>query len=592
MVILKKKTNRFFHFFYELALLLTLCILLMVVSHLAASRHYNIDRILGPSSAAFTAKDTSFIAPGDSFAVYRFNPDWTSEIGWVRVTAIEGHEVFVSFDPSKFRWPMGRQGKVIGINGPIVKIAMGSDLGFKTGDILCIYKDRALVGRVQLQDINPEYSSARILNMPPGMLPKELTASEFIFVTQVAFLKNPFINFAEVWLFIFIFLAHCYYFIVCQRPLLLTFGESLRHQYNRLPKDFSHFMVNVLLGIPFIWFIVNFIPRCLVYLTNTLIQLYDSNFHFSTPLWDIYPWYNENITSLYLLTATAYTAVLIWKNSSPILLLWQWVRYRCKEKIIGGGWARDLVIWSLHLIIFYAFGGTLWKFLTANANAMMGLIWANGSFSWNNLSNLSHLPSPNHLTFTDSLMVLRYFFWSVAIVGCLFGYGYSILGYAYGKRIRNLDFTLMGWITNAVCYGPLLGVVIAQMTPSLIGRDPVLTQGLLRDFVLITELILNILYTMSIWNLGTMFGVMTDKGVRTSGFYSVVRHPSYTLESLMFLMMFLNGLSSSSQWLAIGVFIFNYYVRSEREDQFMSESNPDYKIYQEKTVYKFIPGIY
>jgi protein-S-isoprenylcysteine O-methyltransferase Ste14 len=130
------------------------------------------------------------------------------------------------------------------------------------------------------------------------------------------------------------------------------------------------------------------------------------------------------------------------------------------------------------------------------------------------------------------------------------------------------------------------------MTPSLIGRDPVLTQGLLRDFVLITELILNILYTMSIWNLGTMFGVMTDKGVRTSGFYSVVRHPSYTLESLMFLMMFLNGLSSSSQWLAIGVFIFNYYVRSEREDQFMSESNPDYKIYQEKTVYKFIPGIY
>ena len=326
--------------------------------------------------------------------------------------------------------------------------------------------------------------------------------------------------------------------------------------------------MNIIMGVPFIWFMVNFIPRCLAYLINALIIKFAGPVSHAAPqVLRIDPWLNENIKNVYIVFAVAYLLILIWKKSSPILLLWRWAGYKRKEKVIVNSVLRDIFIWTLHLVIFYAFGGTLWGFLKADLSACVHMNWHE-----------------------DPFMSMRYMLWSVTVMGCLFGYGYSIFGYLFGKRIKNLDFTVMGWVTNAVCYGPLLGVVIFQMTPPLVGLDPLIAQGPLKELVLITELILNLLYTISIWNLGTMFGIMTDKGVRTSGFYSVVRHPSYTLESLMFVMVFFNGLSSAAQCLTISMFLLTYFVRSEREDQFMSASNPDYRLYQQKPLLNLFQG--
>ncbi|MCX5657955.1 MAG: hypothetical protein NTZ48_07065 [Candidatus Omnitrophica bacterium] len=189
-------------------------------------------------------------------------------------------------------------------------------------------------------------------------------------------------------------------------------------------------------------------------------------------------------------------------------------------------------------------------------------------------------------------MFIRYLLWSVTIIGCILGYAHTIFSYLWNKKIRNLDFTIAGWFTNAICYGPLLGFIIWQMVPPLTGSSPIITEGPLHHMVLITELFLNLIYTLSIWNLGIMFGVMTDKGVRKNGFYGTIRHPSYTLESLMFVMIFLKGLSTFPQWCAVSMFIFTYYIRSEREDKFMSESNPDYREYKKAVPFKFIPGFY
>jgi protein-S-isoprenylcysteine O-methyltransferase Ste14 len=89
-----------------------------------------------------------------------------------------------------------------------------------------------------------------------------------------------------------------------------------------------------------------------------------------------------------------------------------------------------------------------------------------------------------------------------------------------------------------------------------------------------------------------MFGVMTDKGVRTTGFYSVVRHPSYTLEALMFLVMVLRDLNTASNWLAaLLLYGFLYWIRSERDENFMSHSNPRYATYQQEVPWKYIPGL-
>src|SRR3569832_1684825 len=110
------------------------------------------------------------------------------------------------------------------------------------------------------------------------------------------------------------------------------------------------------------------------------------------------------------------------------------------------------------------------------------------------------------------------------------------------------------------------------MTAQIVGKDPIFASGPLFYFGLCAELALNFVYTLTIWNLGTMFGVMTDKGVRTTGFYSVVRHPSYTTEALMFVVVFLKGLTGGGQWLAAAMFFVIYWLRSEREDDFMGSS--------------------
>ena len=60
----------------------------------------------------------------------------------------------------------------------------------------------------------------------------------------------------------------------------------------------------------------------------------------------------------------------------------------------------------------------------------------------------------------------------------------------------------------------------------------------------------------------------------------------------MFLVTELVGLSSGMAWLGISVYFFLYWIRSEREDNFMWYSNPEYTEYQKVTPYKFIPGIY
>ena len=97
---------------------------------------------------------------------------------------------------------------------------------------------------------------------------------------------------------------------------------------------------------------------------------------------------------------------------------------------------------------------------------------------------------------------------------------------------------------------------------------------------------------LTLFNLGTLFGVMTDKGVRTTGFYSVVRHPSYTLESLMFLLTWLVGFTSFENWIGGLMFPLMYFIRSEREDYFMSVSNPEFLEYKKNVLYKYIPGVY
>ncbi len=568
------------HFLYELALWLILAILCLIPLHLLAEKHYNIDQTIDSSHVAFSVTDSSFLKEGSSFPIYRFFSELNFSIGDVTISSVNGNRVIASYSPEKYKWPMGRHGRVLEVEGSRIKVSVGSRLGFHAGDILCLYKDRKVVGRIQLQDIQENESWSNLIKIQEGYSAKNLSVSEYTVATQVVILPNPFIFLFELLILIFAIGLYSYFFIVRHKSPMLLLGNWLRSQGKEGCIQRFHFFMEIIFGIPFIWFIVNFFPRCFEYLANIIVHWSNAIFHWSIHLPEIsFPLYKHKV-GLYILLGGLYLGLLIWKNMSPIRWFWHLLEFKQRNpKVFKGVW-RDVLLWSLHLIIFYAFGRTLLVFLEGNLKAAAGIIWPGGL-------------SGHALSFREVFSVLRYVLWSITIVGCLIGYGYSVFGYLWGKRIRNLDFTFMGWATNAVCYSPLLGGVIWQMTPSLTGLEPIFTQGPLSDLTLIAEAFLNILYTLSIWNLGTMFGVMTDKGVRTTGFYSVVRHPSYTLEAFMFIMMYINGFSTPMQWLGMcNIFLATYYIRSMREDQFMSASNPEYRVYQQKTPYKFIPGIY
>jgi protein-S-isoprenylcysteine O-methyltransferase Ste14 len=269
-----------------------------------------------------------------------------------------------------------------------------------------------------------------------------------------------------------------------------------------------------------------------------------------------------------------YYGYLLLARRSPILGFWQLISYDRPAQFAPPTWRQGVVLWAQHLIIAYAFAVTLVGFLQSNIDGIREVGW----------------PPASPEAAVDLLNLIL---WMLTVAGCLIGYGYSVVSILWGKHIRNLDFTVTGWLTNGFCYYPLFGAVIAQLVPSYVGVDPVVTGGPIYVVVPLLALFFNLLYTLSIFNLGTMFDLMSDKGVRSSGFYSLVRHPNYTLEVGMLLLVDLGGVTGRAEVFSVLVStIFLYWIRSEREDNFMAYSNPEYAEYQNKTPYKFIPGIY
>jgi len=601
--------DRVSRFVYELVLLLTVLIILFAPLHSAATRHFNISKTLGPSAVSFIADDKSNLAVADMLPVYRFQEARDLELGRVRVEEIRGDQIICSFKPEDFVYPIGRHGRVVKVDWPRLEVDIGSRLGLKPGDLLVLFKGREPAGTVRLSEVSDLFSRAQVVNGAQGNL-LGLTVSEYALATQVAFFNNRFLSLLEILFFIFVPLTYAYFFIFRRQSLLGLSGERLRAGFRRLPA--VSLIASIVAGFLCVWFTVTFLARFISYFLPKLIFAGNYFFNLRLPVIDAASWFKTYVWSLYASGIFIYFYLLFRQKRSPILLFWERVSFRSKEnRLIKSRSLRDTVIWILHLIIAYAFGRSLLIFLQANLNTVLDVAWHNPGVSLRGSLNPFYprqvdelirnsffalgyvLTHPARFANVEAFFsVVRYLLYSLNIIGCLFGYGHSILGYFWGKRIRNLDFTVMGWFTNAICYGPLLGIIIWQMIPNLAGRDPIITQGPLYFFVLVVEFLLNLFYTLSIWNLGKMFGVMTDKGVRSSKFYSIVRHPSYTLEALMFMVLFIKGLTSLSHWLAVMIFIFIYYLRSEREDNFMSNSNPAYIPYKQNTPYKFIPGLY
>lgn len=490
---------------------------------------------------------------GQTLPIFRYNETWQKKLGDIVIEKIESGTALASFDPQKFVWPMGRQGQITESSGANVLISLGSTLGLKNGDRLIVFDGRKNIGKLEITKVSKNKSLAKVLYSPQDNQ-IGLTVSEYTVATQAVLFQNRILSLAELLLIALTVIVHSALFIFRKKSLLKTLAKRFKKIFNNLHRNSLKLLLNLIFEALFIWFIANLIIYFIVYFSN------------SDQILSFRPFF-------YLIGIFWYILYFLKKKRSPTLAFWSFLSYGNYKSEPKKTFLRYLMIWIGSLIIFYVFAINLIGFLRANNNEVLNI------FGRNKISN------------EGIFEILRYSLWSLTILVCFVAYSYSLVSFIWGKYVRNLDFTITGWLTNGFCY-PLFGVIIWQMVPPLRGSDPIIASGVWWYFMLCLELFLNLLYTASIINLGLIFGVMSDKGLRTSGFFSVIRHPNYALESMMFVVLFSGGLSTAGQWIAVGMYMFIYFLRSEREDNFMNYSNPGYAGYKKQTPSKFIPGLY
>ena len=599
---LRARLNRFVHEAFVAALTLFMLLLPLAPLHQLNTRHHNVSRVVDHSRLEFELGEGSNLKPGRELGIYRFNPGWRAPIGRAVLERIESGKAVARYDAAGFSWPMGIQGSVVELRGGFARIDIGDQNGLRERTELNVYRARTWVGRLRVRRVRTHDADCVIERRAHADL-LGATVSPYTIPTQVAYLNAPWVmglEYAVLVLFGLFVLGRLW-----QRDRYARIAQMIRGLLARLRK--AQLLIHVVIGPPAIYVLVSVSLLAVAHVGAQLAQVLAGT-SMAPPLASL--WNTLSAPSLRLpaslLVGTLYYLVLLRKRRSPLGLLWQRLRYRPPtyrwfpwHQVRSYPWLDRFVLnWVLQLLLAYAFAHTLWGFLASNLAAMGDLGWRDLGLDFHDPA--AFLPSlgamlastPDYKSSEALFGIVRLALFSVTIVGCIVGYGHSIVSILWTKSIRNVDFTLLGWITNGVCYGPLLGTALWRFVYPAFGSEPGITEGPLYHAIFAADLFLNLLYTLSIWNLGTMFGVMVDKGVRRSAFFSVVRHPNYTLEAAMFYVSFLPDMTKPAHYLSGLTYFITYWIRSEREDMFMTASNPEYAQYKKAVPWKFVPGIY
>ncbi|MFT4623720.1 MAG: protein-S-isoprenylcysteine O-methyltransferase Ste14 [Myxococcota bacterium] len=584
---------------YTLALIVGVLLIVGAPLHQLGTRHANVVRVDPVAQrVAVRAVDAVGLAPGDRLPVYRFNPSWKREIGHAVVDEVGEEQVWARYDAAAMSWPMGRQGRVSSEHDDAVTLDFGENLGVTVGQTIRVFRERTEVALLRVEQVNADWADARVTRrLEDSTEPLTgLVAAEFNIPTQLSWFAGGWRTLLEliaiagtlgVWLW------SVFSPVPGQRfAAAVQAGRSL---VGRVGPTGGAYGI-ALLGVPVVW-------------AGSRLLWYGS----THALWSALGWLrwlgvpvpfevsqfpDTGLNTATVLLALAWYGTLVWTGGHPGRMLWDALYYRVPDLTWVPGLRRGQVNWFLHLPIFYAFASTLHIFTLGNLQVIAFTGWrsaelnvrADGGLVRALVHMATHLPQ--FATASEAYECANHVLLTVCILGCLVGYGHTMLTGLFTDSIRNVDFTILGWFTTAICYGPLLGVVVWRFMPELSGSDPILTDGPWFWFMMGTALLLNLLYTLAILNFGKRFGVMVDKGLVDWGFYSVVRHPAYTLESLLFVAMGMVGFTTLGPWFGASVFIIQYYFRSEREDDFMKASNPDYVEYRERVVWKYIPGVW
>jgi protein-S-isoprenylcysteine O-methyltransferase Ste14 len=167
--------------------------------------------------------------------------------------------------------------------------------------------------------------------------------------------------------------------------------------------------------------------------------------------------------------------------------------------------------------------------------------------------------------------------------------GYAVESRALGNTVRSVDFTLTGWLAALICYPPFetvtSGYFPLDTSPFISFGSAWLEAGL--RAVILTSMTL---FACTTLNLGVHFSNLCHRGLVTTGFYAVVRHPAYTFKLITFAAICLAG-ANPARVLPLIVWAAIYVLRALTEERHLAAVDPAYAEYCRRVRWRFIPGI-
>jgi protein-S-isoprenylcysteine O-methyltransferase Ste14 len=585
--------NRLCHHLYVIAMLASAVVLFFAPLHLHYTVQAPIVETFGGGQVRFMPAGGQVPRVGATVHVFRYHDDWRLPIGRLRVISADPTEgVLAQAIEKSFRFPLGIQGTVTrqSPDSRRLRVNVGEDAGLLPNHQVQLFRDGRRFATARVMEV--QASDAELESEGDRRLPVfEAQASIYTVQNSVSYLALPWLENLEV--------AGCVGLV-----LLLLYRACRPRGWSVLVRSSRRGLAflaaprriwAVALAPLFLYYGVRFLLRCWDYAIHVLARL------LGLPMLHGLGQAESMILNLALVAAAvAFFWVMAATGRSPWAVLRDKTRFVPPTyQALTTRWVdRAGIVWLLQVVVVYAFAHTLLDVLAANIRVMTTLSFPEVSVNLTTAKNAFHTVvqlirlGPVHSTWAVSLQALNLLIFSVTIVGSLVGYLYGVVAILWGQKcVRNVDFTVTGWLVNAFCYGPLLGATFWGMMPSLSGLRPGIVDGPIHFLGLGCGLLLNLLYSLSIYNMWTRFGVMVDKGMVRNLMFSVVRHPSYTLEGVMFAVLALGHIANHLAFIALAVYCFQYWLRSERDEDFMLASNEEYEGYRRQVPYKYLPGL-
>jgi len=177
--------------------------------------------------------------------------------------------------------------------------------------------------------------------------------------------------------------------------------------------------------------------------------------------------------------------------------------------------------------------------------------------------------------------------------------GVALIGYVCSSRWLNnksksVDPTLLGWAAALICYPPFNGVSGAYLPHDSMSGLPLMGFFQLPWLEMLMKCIILVAFTIYVWAtlaFGLRFSNLTNRGIITTGPYSLIRHPAYITKNIAWWLESLSRFVSPWQLLFLAAWNSIYYLRAITEERHLM-MDPDYRAYCKQVKYRFIPGIW